>query len=248
MPRPLADQAIVTGLSVASNHALVSLLQEVIQATAFVVARPGRRAADDARWGRVALALDAAAYGAGLAVQRAFAQQPREPLTRAALRTGGYWLSITGAAGAMVGGLQEVTRGTEEGRRRRFPVALPAAAVLAGANAVRVHRAAAADADLPEQATASMVKSVAYGSAVAAGASAFALTERSVASAIAGGAARVLPGRREVWQPLGHAVTLVAFAALARLLVERAFAGIEKKETAVETAFDVAPPNPLVSR
>ena len=32
-----------------------------------------------------------------------------------------------------------------------------------------------------------------------------------------------------------------------RLLVERAFAGIEAKETAVETAFDVAPPNPLVS-
>src|SRR5436190_11862758 len=29
MPRPLADQAIVTGLSVASNHALVALMQEV---------------------------------------------------------------------------------------------------------------------------------------------------------------------------------------------------------------------------
>src|SRR4029450_7939732 len=41
--------------------------------------------------------------------------------------------------------------------------------------------------------------------------------------------------------------TLAAFGALARLLVERAFAGIETKETAVETAFDVAPPNPLVS-
>jgi uncharacterized membrane protein len=247
MPRPLADQAIVTGLSVASNHALVSLLQEVIQAAAFVVARPGRRAVDDARWGRVALALDVAAYGTGLAVQRAFAQQRREPLTRAALRTGGYWLSVTGAAGAVVGGLQEATRGSQDGRRRRFPAALPAAVVLAGANAVRVHRAAAADADLPEQDTASTVKSVAYGTAVAAGASVFALTERSVASAVAGGAARVLPGRREVWQPLGHAVTLAAFGALARLLVERAFAGIEKKETAVEAAFDVAPPNPLVS-
>jgi uncharacterized membrane protein len=110
-----------------------------------------------------------------------------------------------------------------------------------------VHRAAAADAGLPAQAAVPTLKSVAYGTAVAAGTSAFALTERSLASAIARSAARVLPGRREVWQPLGHAVTLVAFGALARLLVERAFAGIETKETAVETAFDVAPPNPLVS-
>jgi len=246
MPRPLADQAIVTGLSVASNHALVALLQEVIQAAAFVLARPGRRAADDAAWGRLTLALDAAAFGAGIAVQRGFPQQHREPLSRAAVRTGGFWLSATGLAGAVVGGLQEATRSTDR-PRRRFPIALPAAAVLAGANAVRVHRAAAADADLPEQATASLAKSVAYGTAVAAGASAFALTERSLASAIARSAARVLPGRPEVWQPLGHAATLAAFGALARLLVERAFAGIESKETAVESAFDVAPPNPLVS-
>jgi uncharacterized membrane protein len=247
MPRPLADQAIVTGLSVASNHALVALLQEVIQATAFVVARPGRRATDDARWGRIALALDAAAIAAGLAVQRAFAQQHREPLRRAALRTGGYWLSVTGVTGAVVGGLQEAARGPSRGRRRTLPAVLPAAAVLAGANVVRVHRAAAADSGMPSQATASALKSVAYGTAVAAGTSAFALTERTLASAIARSVARVLPGRREVWQPLGHAATLAAFGALARLLVERAFAGIETKETAVESAFDVAPPNPLVS-
>jgi len=100
---------------------------------------------------------------------------------------------------------------------------------------------------MPSQESASALKSVAYGAAVAAGTSAFALTERSLATAIARGAARVLPGRREVWQPLGHAATLAAFGALARLLVEHAFAGIETKETAVESAFDVAPPNPLVS-
>jgi len=178
---------------------------------------------------------------------RIAAQQPREPLSRAALRTGGFWLSSTGLAGAVVGGLQEATRASNGRPRRRFPTALPAAAVLAGANAVRVHRAAAADADMPDLPSASLAKSVAYGTAVAAGASAFALTERSLASAIARSAARVLPGRREVWQPLGHAATLAAFGALARLLVERAFAGIESKETAVESAFDVAPPNPLVS-
>ena len=247
MPRPLADQAIVTGLSVASNHALVALMQEVIQATAFVVARPEHGASDDARWGRLTFALDAAAFGAGLAVQRAFTQRHREPLSRAALRTGGFWLSAAGLAGAVVGGLQEAARPPGDRRRRSLPAVLPAAAVLAGANAVRVHRAAAADADLPEQATASAMKSVAYGTAVAAGASAFALTERTLATAIARNVARVLPGRPEVWQPLGHAATLVGFGALARLLVERAFAGIETKETAVESAFDVAPPNPLVS-
>jgi uncharacterized membrane protein len=213
-----------------------------------VAARPGRRrAVDDARWGRITLALDVAAFGAGIAVQRGFAQHEREPLRRAAIRTGGFWLSATGLAGAVVGGLQEATRGDDGRPRRRFPTALPAAAVLAGANAVKVHRAAAMDADMPEQDRASMLKSAAYGTAVAAAASVFAITERSAATVIARSAARVLPGRREVWQPLGHAATLVAFGALARLLVERAFSGIETKETAVEAAFDVAPPNPLVS-
>ena len=34
MPRPTVDQAIVTGLSIATNHALVSLVQETIQSAA----------------------------------------------------------------------------------------------------------------------------------------------------------------------------------------------------------------------
>ena len=247
MPRPLADQAIVTGLSVATNHALVALLQEVIQATAFVVARPGPDRTHDARWSRLTLALDAAAIGAGIAVQRAFSQRHREPLTRAAVRTGGFWLSVTGAAGGAVGVLQEATGSTHGRTRRTFPAVLPATAVLAGVNAARVHRAAAADADMPEQAGASPLKSVALGTAVAAGTSMFVLAERSIANSIARGAARVLPGPQQVWQPLGHAATLAGFGALARVLVERAFAGIEAKETAVEAAFDIAPPNPLLS-
>ena len=104
MPRPLADQAIVTGLSVATNHALVALLQEAIQAAAFVVARPGserarRRALEPARVG-ARRCRDRRRHRGTAGVLAA----PSRATRRAAIRTGGFWLSVTGAAGAVVGG------------------------------------------------------------------------------------------------------------------------------------------------
>ena len=45
MPRGTMDQALVTGLSAAANHALISLVQESIQAAALVMSGHGRRVA-----------------------------------------------------------------------------------------------------------------------------------------------------------------------------------------------------------
>ena len=77
MPRPTMDQAIVTGLSIAANHALVSLVQETIQSGALLVLGGGKqktRSFDDRTWSQVTIALDLAAVGVGLAVQRAMRQ------------------------------------------------------------------------------------------------------------------------------------------------------------------------------
>src|SRR5215471_12255856 len=76
MPRPGFDQALVTGLSIAANHALVALVQETIQTAAYVVGghRPNAEESD-ARWSRVAIALDLAAVGAGIGVQHALRQR-----------------------------------------------------------------------------------------------------------------------------------------------------------------------------
>ena len=79
MPRSTMDQALVTGLSASANHALVTLVQDVIQSTALVLAgEAGRRRVDEKRWSRATIAADVAAIGAGIAIQRAFAgAQPR---------------------------------------------------------------------------------------------------------------------------------------------------------------------------
>ena len=81
MPRSTMDQALVTGLSASANHALVTLVQDVIQSTALVFAgEAGRRRVNEKRWSRATIAADVAAIGAGVAIQRAFVARDREPL------------------------------------------------------------------------------------------------------------------------------------------------------------------------
>ena len=75
------DQALVTGLSAAANHALIGLVQESIQAAALVVSGHGRHApADDRVWSRATIAADAVAIGVGLAC----AARPASATPRAA--------------------------------------------------------------------------------------------------------------------------------------------------------------------
>jgi uncharacterized membrane protein len=248
MPRPTMDQAIVTGLSIATNHALVALVQETIQATALVALRRTSTRSDNATWSRASLALDAAAIGTGIALQRGFRQKRREPLPRAALRTSGFWLTMTGTAGAMIGGLQEAVGTFRGARPNTVPVVVPAAGVLAAVLQVRLRRAELLDADLPpDGAVVAPLKALGLGVGVAAGVSTLALGERLFADAVARALARVVPISEEVLRPMGHAVALAALGSGTRFLIEHAFGGIEHKETSVEAAFDIPPPNPYVS-
>src|SRR6478752_5161127 len=108
MPRTTSDQALITGLSFAANHALASLLQESLQSVALLLTgEAGRRAADEQRWSRASLAIDAAAIAAGLGAQRALSPRPDERLSRAGARSGGFSLAVTGLGGLIIGGFQE---------------------------------------------------------------------------------------------------------------------------------------------
>ena len=249
MPRPTIDQALVTGLSVATNHALVEFVQESIQAaTLIALGRGGSHTVDEERWSTATLAADLAAIGGGLAIQHRFGERGREPLRRAALRTSGFWLSVTGTAGAVVGALQEATGTFRTERRHAGWAAVPVAGALMAMTELRRRRAARLDADLaPDGAEVNPVKALGMGIGVSAALSVVGLAERAVVERIARGASRVLPGNEGVWRPLGHLVSLAGTGLLARLVVERAFARIERLETAVEAAFDIPPPNPLVS-
>jgi uncharacterized membrane protein len=246
MPRNSVDQAIVTGLSISTNRALVTLVQESIQSGALWLSR-GKRGSQRAA-GRTAVALDLAAVTAGIGVQRALRQREDEPLLRAGERTAGFWLSVTGAAGAIVGGLDEAFDLTERGRRRSIPVLLGATAALAGAGEWWRIRRSRQDADLPPQdASIQTARAFALGLGVSAATSGMAAVERRAAARLARMLARVLPGEEALWQPVGHAIALSGFVMAGRLASQRAFAKIEHQQGAVETAFDIRPPSPMLS-
>ena len=109
MPRSTSDQAMITGLSFATNHAVASVLQELLQSAALLLTgAAGQGAVDERRWSRAALAVDVAAIAAGLGMQRGLAPRSNERLPRAGARTGGFLLAATGLGGVLIGGLQEV--------------------------------------------------------------------------------------------------------------------------------------------
>ncbi|MGZ4734743.1 MAG: alpha/beta-hydrolase family protein [Acidimicrobiia bacterium] len=248
MPRPTVDQAIVTGLSIATNHAFVSLIQESIQSTALVALRRTNLRSDNVAWGRMSVALDAVAIGAGIGLQRRFRQRHRERLPRAAARTGGYWLTMTGSTGAIIGGLQEAVGTFKKETPNTVPVVVPAAGVLAALLELWRRRAERLDVDLPSDGAAvAPLKALGLGVGVAASVSVISLGERVLADRVARIAARVLPVSEEVALPLGHALALATLGSATKFLVERALGGIEHKETSVEAAFDIPPPNPYVS-
>ena len=249
MPRSTVDQALVTGLTLAANRALVSLVQESIQAGALLTLGAGkRRELDPATWSRVTLGLDLAAVAVGIGTQRAFARRQREPLARASVRTSGYWLTLTGTVGALIGGLQEASAARRPRPRARFAMVVPAAGALATFGELRRRRAARLDGALPaDESQVTTPKALGLGLGVAAGMSVASIVERGLANATARAMARVLPGRAELWRPVGHAVALAGLGGAARFVAQRALSGIEHKEESIETAFDIPPPNPLVS-
>ncbi len=249
MPRGLIDQALVTGLSASANHALVSLVQETVQSAALVLAgQGGRRTVDERRWSRAALAGDFVAIGAGVAIQRALREYPREPLPRGGVRTAGFWLAMSGTAGAIVGALQESYEAAGLKRGKTIAVVGPAAAALAGLNMWQIRRRAHLDTDLPpEDAQVSLVKSIAFGLGVSAGMSVFGGLERRLADLVSQSAARVLPGNPAVWRPLGHAVALSGLGWSARFLADKILQRIEGVQESAEAAFDIPPPSPLLS-
>jgi uncharacterized membrane protein len=249
MPRSTIDQALVTGLSATANHAFVTLMQEAIQSAALAAGgQARRRRLDEGRWGRAVLGADVAAIGAGLVVQRLFGQRHREPLTRAGIRTGAFWLSASGTAAGLVGGLQELLEAKGTRRNQSLAVVVPTAAALAAANIWWVRRRSRLDADLPEEdSDASLAKSIAYGVAIAASLSVASAAERRFADAVAGALARVLPGNAELWRPVGHALALSAVGWTTRYATEQMFHRIERGQESIEAAYDIMPPSAFVS-
>ena len=245
MPRSNADQAIVTGLSLAANHAIVSLIQDSIAAGALaLVARVGPD--HERRWGEVTLGLDVATLVASLGIQRMLGQEPREPMIRSGVRTGAWFAGVSAGAAAAVGAYQQARVAT--GRPRRFPAGIPIAVIGTAASEVRRRRLARLNDGLPaENIQADALKSLALGLGVTGVSIGFSASTRAVADVIGGGLSRVLPGSTAFWRPVGRVAILGGLAAATNLGARKALGSIERREESFEAAFDLPPPVPEVS-
>ena len=257
MPRPTSDQAIITGLAFSTNTAIAELVQETAQALAWLlIGHEGRHGVTHQRWNRATLGVDAVAMATGLVVQALVAPQPRESLPRAGVRTAGYWVAQSGAAGAVSVGLAELAKGR---RPRWSPAAVAGAGAavmgvevarrLRGQGAASVARGAAetVESASPPGPQDDRLKALGMGLGTAAALTGIGAVERRLANAIGAAAARVLPGNEALWAPVGHLATLAALGYGAKTMVERTLDRIEHGETAFEAAFDIPPPNPLLS-
>jgi uncharacterized membrane protein len=246
MPRSNIDQALVTGLTLVANHALVSLVQDGLAAAALALVAGVDYAEHDRRWGQTTLALDLAGVAASLAVQRALPQRPRESILRSATRTGAWFTGAAAGAASIVGAYQEAQAAS--GRRSRFPVGLPITVAATAATEVRRRRFARRNEGLPAQSgQVDVMQSLAMSGAVTAASIGFATATRLVSDAIGDRVSRVLPGSTAFWRPVGRLATLGAIAAGVNAVARKVLSNIELKGEAFETAFDLPPPVAEVS-
>ena len=203
MPRGTMDQALVTGLSAAANHALIALVQESIQAAALVVSGQGRHAPiDDRRWSRATIATDLAAIGVGIAM-------PTRPEPAAPRAAPAPWRADRAASGCRSRGPRAVSPGilhevVDTKGRRSFAVNVVGRGRARGRQ--HVARAQACPArrgpSRPKRRTRRSRSRLGIGLGVVAGMSAFGAGERRFADVVSRTLARVLPGDAAIWRPV----------------------------------------------
>ncbi|HEX5940541.1 MAG TPA: alpha/beta-hydrolase family protein [Dehalococcoidia bacterium] len=254
MPRNTTDQAIVTGATMTLMYLIASLMHDAIEAVASPAIGGGRkRQADDVLLGRMVLAADLAAMGAGIAVQRSFRQRSHEQASRAAIRAGGFWLSAGAFAGLASGLTEAMVDAAHEKTGRKFyidkvPVALLGGVTFAAVREFQRHRKESGLAQsLPQQVELSGTRALAIGTAVGTGLTGLVVGSSMLSGLLGRFLGRVLPGDDRLWRPMGHALSL---GALAAVLYSRWYAitkAIEEGTGNIESAFNAPPESSLVS-
>lgn len=242
MTRSNLDQALATGLGFTLIQSVTSAIQEAIQSGALLASRAEAEPGDAAitRWSRTAIGFDVASVVGGIAVQRVLDQRPGEDLARATGRTIGQVVSITGAVGAVIGGVQEAM-GFSRGRKASATLAAVTGAIAAQREWDRRRAESVLDDQAIEASQISGVTSLAMGGGVAVAASLISALENGIANGVTRNVTRILPGSEAWWRPLGHVASLALLAAAGRAATHRVFHLIEGKQFAVEPAIDVPP-------
>jgi len=245
MERSDLDQGLLTGVAAASNYGIGVLVQEQVETLAAMIA--GADEDDEREWRRIAVLLDLAVIGGGIALQRMFREHQKEKLEHAAVRTTGFWMTKAGLAGLSVGVLQGLLSGKDDGARHSWKVVAPAALGFAALGEINMRRRRAADDHETEEWDVSGLKAGGIGAVAGLGVLGLSLAEHKVASGTAVGVSKVLPGSSRAWKPLGHLVALGAMAYGVKVALTKIYRKIESLAETIEPAYEEKPEVGLVS-
>jgi uncharacterized membrane protein len=239
MPRTPVQQGLITGLGSTASYALAAAAAGATGAAARRSAR-ALGLADPGSTG-VQLAGDAAALGAGLAVQRLARRRRDEPILRAVVRTGGYEVSLAAGSGLAVAAISNLVRRLPAGRRPQAAAALTVVAAAAATPVLR-QRAATYHAGGPP-----VLPSVAAATAVALGVQGLSAAERGLSRGFGRTMAAVLPGPAALWKWAGRAAATATTAAALARAVDGVYSRIEGGAQGPEPGLETAPKDPFVS-
>lgn len=266
LPRSVGDQAMLTGLTSATNYGLVAVTGSAVEGLVTAVVGEERIARPGVAAGAHGLAHAVAAAG-GIAVWRLVPRREAEPIQRATLRSAGWITALTGVTGLLASavlGAGEVLE-SRTGRNYRWwvgPGTLAVASLAAVGLTARNRRAAnrdllAAPVDplpLSEQAgnyeaqrvgkyekSPSLPRSLAYGIGVSAGLQGAAFIESLAAEGIAHLIGKASPSLKPFGNFAGHAVTLGAVGAAAMVGLEYVNRQADAGGAAIEAAYNKQP-------
>ena len=253
IPRNTKDQAIVTGATMSFMYLIASLMHDAVESAAsYVLTGGSKRHAHPDELRRATIAVDAAAFAAGIGLQRLLQQRRNEPLRRAGGRTAAFWLAASSFAG-LASGLTEAIGALDERTNGKYKLQLLPVPVLAGGAFAafrefeRRRKEAGAVSDGDEEAHVSGVRAIALGAGIASGIAAFSLGNRALSRVIGRALDRYLPGDERLWRPLAHLLNLGVLGAGLYALWYRTTHQIEAGTGKIEAAFDEPPESSLVS-
>ena len=242
--RSAVDQGLVTALSTGVHYLLAAGTQDVFQAAAAELGRSGvaaRWGAPAARQRTLALAMDAAAVPAGLALQRLLPSRPGEGMARGWVRQAGWRAATTGVAALSLEGARVGLRALDErvgagGRVAALPVAVPLGLTIAFV--VDRQRGVARDDDVSAPTgTPPLGRSALVAAGVEGGLVAVAYAEHRLAGLAGEQLAERLPGGPQLWRLVAHGACLALVGVVATNVWDRAMRGIEAGAGADEPVF-----------
>jgi uncharacterized membrane protein len=242
MERDAADQGIVTGLTMVLSYTVAAILQDGVEAATYQATKNSN--INQKSTGLISSAL---AVGAGLVLQNLFQQEQDESTGRGAIRTAGYWLTVTGAAGALLQGLDFAFIDEEDNDESInisslfiLPIGVLIALVF---DFAKYKKFPMRDTYI----TNSPARVAMVGGATVAILSSLGLAERTIAKNVQKAVDSYAKPLSRGWLPIGHLVSLGAILGASTIGLKQLYKKMESSQDILEQGFDKPPEQSFVS-